>query len=249
MAQHLAIYAESANRSASLINMTAVADQSLSVSGDSVKVPTKTPLIAAAYVGDTAPTRAQLQAPSMGDNSELEISPLNLGATEPLSPGVFMDLRGHETKLVPGENLQIVERNGGNTQGVAGVFLTDGNYAIPAGVVETIHYTSTITCVAHTYVAGAITLTQQLKKGRYACIGFTAQGDTLIMGRLIFPGQSERPGVLGQDAVQDLQAKEFLNGGFGILGEFEHDAPPQLECFATTTDSAQTGILQVIKIA
>lgn len=249
MAQHLIVYAESADRSAGLINLAAIADQSVTVSGDNVKVPSATTKIAAVYCGDTAPELAQVQAPSMGENSELDVFPLNLGATEPLSPATYQDLRGHEPVLTPGENVQFLNKNGGATQGVAGIFLSDGDYNIPSGVIETIAYTAAITCIAHTWVAGAITLSQQLKAGRYAVIGFTCVGATQIMDRLIFPGQAHRPGILGQDAVQDLQAKDFMNGGFGVLGEFEHDEPPQLECFATTTDSAETGVLQVIKIA
>lgn len=248
MVSHLAIFAEAADRSGGIAALTAAADQSLSVSGDNVKVPSLTPKIAAVYCADTAPTVCQLRAPSMGATSELDVEPLNLGATEPLSPATFLDLRGREVELVPGENLQAWEINGGNTQGVIGVWFTDGDYSIPAGKVEYVRYTAAITAIAHTYVAGAITLSQQLNAGRYACIGFNCISTTNLLSRLIFPGQGPRPGVLGQDAIQDLQAQPFMHGSMGVLGEFEHDEPPQLEVFCTTTDSAESGILEVIKI-
>jgi len=116
---------------------------------------------------------------------------------------------------------------------IVGAWFQFGMRPIPTGAAYTLRATSSFTATANQWTAGAFILDQVLPAGRYSVIGMSVISATAVFGRLIFPAQTYRPGVLG---------------AMGELGQFDSIAQPQLEVFCTSADTEQTVFMDCIRI-
>ncbi len=239
---------ESITPGGALTNINSLTDDHITKSGDIIQVPSNLTKIALSVSLMLLNARAQIRAPSMQKQVNLELTALELAA-EPGSPQLIDNYLPQGIELTAGEQVEaLIQAPSGSVPGVILMWLFSTIDAIPAGKKFTIRFTAATAAVAYTWGSRGITLSERLLAGRYAVIGARVLSDTLIAFRLIFTGSSVRPGALGVDAVDDIQHPVFRDGSLGSWGEFEHNELPRLEVLCVTTDSAFTGYLDLIKI-
>lgn len=240
-------------------------DPHVHVEGDNIYVPGDT-LELIGFLGWTGSltatetavaARMQLQAPSMGIFKDIPLFQIPAGAAaddeEPDAPTLLNLWLNNPLRLVPGEGLQMLVAEdvaGDDRQATGIVLLGDGNYINPFGraPIFTVRFTAAIACTAYNWVNGAITLSQNLPVGRYAIMGMHVISASGIAARLVVPGQGARPGCIAYDSIEDIGNPVFRNGNLGVWGVFHSQTPPTLDMFSRTTDTAQEGWLDLIKV-
>ena len=128
------------------------------------------------------------------------------------------------------------------------LWLGDGNMAVPQGPIYPLRFTATITAVANTWTRGNITFESTLPAGRYAVVGMDVFGTTLIAARIRFQEYAMLPGCLGRATMATKPDEVFRTGRLGKWGEFTNTAQPSLEILCTAADTAQTGVMDLVKI-
>lgn len=245
---HLAAFSESQD-SAVLVPMTALADPSMTVSGDNIQVPDyASMLMGVCGIGANA-TRVQLQSPSLRRTVNYEVRGLNVGA-EPLSPPVACLFPYSPIQLDVDEQLQahMAEDAAGASQVSALVWLADKPLEKVEGEIFSVRVTNASTLVAYTWTNGALTFDQVLPVGRYALVGAKFESAGLIAFRFLFQGSTPRPGGIGSDAPADISTEGQRWGGWGVWGEFQSTTPPTVDFLSLSADTAQVGTLDLIKI-
>lgn len=245
---------ENVDPAAAFNALTALADQHITVSGDDVRVPTLNQVVAVAVGAENAVAPlARLVSPSLRRRTNLYLAPLNVAAAasvEPGSPQRVIDLRRRPIQLVTGENLNVeVNSNPVAAQDQWGlVWLADGPIAPVEGAMFTIRATATTDLTANVWSNVAITFQEDLPRGRYQCVGLRGESASMIACRLVFPEGGWRPGVLGCDAVDDIQHEMFRYGGLGVFGEFEDTTPPTVDALADLADVDSEYYLDLIQL-
>jgi len=236
--------------SAALTNIAAVADPHVRVVGDDIYVPVALPNLAGYHFCGANFTQGQVASPSLRRVVNLDIDQADL-ADEPGSPPNVHDLFGSPVPLDGGEalNTLMAEDAAGASRVNALLWFSDGPLAPVTGAMYSIRATNASTLGANAWTNGALTFTQTLPKGTYQVVGMRAQSAGLRAARLVFPGFSWRPGCIGCDADGDIEAPAFRHGNLGVWAEFTHDAPPTVDFFSASADTAQVVILDIIKAA
>ncbi len=248
MSFHLAGYTESQD-SAVLVPVAALADPSLTVSGDNIQIPAFAPNLMGAMAIGANTTRAQLVSPSLRRILNPEIRPINVGA-EPLSPPLAALFPGSPIPLDASEQMQAyaAEDAAGAAQSTVILFLSEGAIAPVSGEIFTVRVTNASTLVGYAWTNGALTFDQVLPVGRYAIVGARFESAGLLAFRLVFQGSTPRPGGIGCDAASDLTPDGQRYGGWGVWGEFDHNVPPTVDFLSLSADTSQVGALDLIKI-
>jgi len=258
MSTHVIAYSGSIN-SASLTNLPFIQDSVLSPAGTTgLIVPGDfNALHAVAALGSDL-TRAALKAPSLDvKRVNLEVYPHERGAdiftlTNPKLMRPIGDM-----VFDPGEVLtaQAAEDNAGaDVETVVAWLKKPGALpAIPSGDVRMVRWAGTTTLVASSWTPVTLTLDQELPAGEYALVGIFANSATGIACRAIIPGQQNRPGVpviaAASEAASRFSNAEFLKPFIGYeMGRFSNRQVPQLEFLALAADTAQTGLLFIVKV-
>ena len=246
---HLVAYEESQD-SAVLVNVAGLADESINVQGDNIRVPRVFRNVGAVYGLGVNITQARLLAPSLRDLVNLDISPLDVSA-EPTARAPFLNLFDFPTLLVPGENLrfQAAEDGVGLQISNGAVWLVDGPQTPVTGEIATVRVTAAITQVAEAWTAVPLTFDQELPSGTYQLVGARMIGATAKLCRFIIPGVAHRPGMIAYNAVGDAEDQVFRLGRLGVWAEFDNVQSLQAEIFAVAADAAQEGFLDIIKIS
>lgn len=249
MAFHLCAYVENQDTGGVLTPVAALADPSMTVSGDNIQIPDYAPYLAGVYALGTTITRAQLQAPSLRRTINYEVYPVNVGI-EPLSPPVKPIMLRNPIPLDPGEQMQAYLSEGvaGAEYGVVLVWLSDGEITPAEGEIYTVRVTNATTLTAYTWTNVALTFDQVLPVGRYAIVGASFSSAGMLAFRFLFQGQTARPGGLGSDAVSDIPADGQRFGGWGIWGEFHSTTPPTVDVLSISADTSTTGVIDLIKL-
>jgi hypothetical protein len=242
--------------SAALVNVAALADPHVRVSGDDIIVPGEQPGQAAltqligAYALGPNTTRAQLVSPSLRRVLNIELGPIDVGA-EPAVPTPFIDLRMSPIVLDAEEalNAQAAEDAAGAARSTVLAWLADKPIEITRGDIRSVRVTNTTTLVANAWTNGALTFDQTLPAGRYQIVGGRFVSAGLQAWRCLFVGYQWRPGAIGYDVVSDVDHVAFRMGGLGIWGEFNHNTPPTIDFLSNSADTSQAGILDLIKIS
>jgi hypothetical protein len=246
---------ESVDAAGAQENLTpALADATVRTQGDRIYVPELTQAVLfAAGVGSGGNGTARVETPELLKLGRHYIAPVNGGTDgniEPDTPQVVEDLRQAPLPLVKGEGMLGTVHS--NTTAAAlqwiVVWTADGPIAPDTRPHFTTRATGTTTVVAQTWSLCPLTLDENLPRGRYAIIGMRALGATCIAARMVLPGQGPRPGVLGVDAVTDLQWPGFRHGGMGSFGEWEDTDALQAEFLCNAADSAQVVSLDLVPV-
>lgn len=242
-------YSESLD-GAALQNIAGVADPHVSVSGDEITIPDGVPNVVGAYFGSDTMALGRLRSPRLRLIADLDIDPLDQ-AVEPTSRPAWQDLFESPVRLEPGEAMTAQGANdgGGAEQQRAIVFLGDGPVQpVSPGEIRSVRFTASITCVAETWVNGAITFDQELRGGDYQIVGLNVVSATLIAARLVIPGSAWRPGCIGFDSVADIGPSRFRHGRSGMWGQFNANQQPTLDLLAASTDSSQEGVMDLVRV-
>ena len=235
--------------SATLVNMAALADQHVRIVGDDVVVPNFAANLAGYYFLGANFTQGQLSSPSLRRTFLIDVEPGDRTANVPQTPPAFHNRTISPVPLDVSEalNALMAEDAAGVGRVTAVALLSDGPIAPDVRPSYTIRATNTSTLVAFAWSNGALTFTQTLPAGRYAVTGARYQGATATAFRLVFVGASHRPGGLGavSDLASDVAGQRY--GGWGVWGEFEHDAPPTVDFLATGADASQIVHLDLVQ--
>tara|TARA_S200002703_G_scaffold160053_1_gene176356 strand:+ start:648 stop:1400 length:753 start_codon:yes stop_codon:yes gene_type:complete len=247
---HLGAYYESVDQGGVAADIAGVPDEAITVQGDALRVPKDLPNLGlgAIVTAATTLTSAELQAPSLRQLANFSIEPLNAAAT-PANPPALADILNNPRPLVGGEDLTM-NVNSDNTGAVAIYGLaafTDGAVQQATGEMFSIRFTTAITLAAGTWVNGNVTFSQDLPFGQYAVVGLRVRSTNLVAARLAFVGGGFRPGVLGVNAIGDVDANYARYGRAGVWGTFESTSPPTLDGLGVT-DTTQSGVLDLIKV-
>ena len=244
-------FSESQDEAGAFINVAAVVDQHIRVSGDTIYIPDDFPYLASilALMGATVPGTPYLDSPSLRAKALLDLSPVQ-NTVLPADTCVIMDRRLTPFKLKADEGLMLwsnanpaaAERHTGL------IHLSDGIIEPVKGDVFSVRYTAAITTVAGTWVSGEITMSQNLPSGRYAVVGASMHEANALAFRFLPRGYTNRPGAPAGQDIADNFGGLFRNGQMGKWFEFDHNNPPALEVLCQTAGSAQVGYLDLIQI-
>lgn len=236
--------------SAVLVNVAALADPHVRVEGDNIIVPTEVTNLVGAYALGPNLTRIQLQSPSLRRILNMELNPFDIAA-EPVSPSSFHDLTRAPIVLDAEEALsaQAAEDAAGASRATVLAWLADKAIEPVVGDIRSVRVTAAATLVANAWTNAALTFDQSLPAGRYQLVGgnFVAAG--LQAWRCVGVGYTWRPGALGWDTNSDVAPERFRYGHMGTWLEFNHNTPPTIDFLSNSADTAETGVLDLIKIA
>lgn len=240
-------YSESEAK-ASLLPLTALADEHVTVAGDDITIPELNQIIGAVALSANL-DNAQLVSPSMRRVFNEDLADLIISATIPTDEGGFNDFTKTPIPLVRSEKLNaLVDNNNTAEQSTVLVWLADGAPSPIRGAVRTIMATLPTTTATYAWTNGALTLSQTLPAGRYAIVGARAFGATLIACRFVFVGYSWRPGFIGCATLVEAKNPLFRRGGLGIWGEFEFDQPPTVDVLCSGATGSLELFLDLIQI-
>jgi hypothetical protein len=241
-------YSESQD-SATLVNIAALADQHITVSGDDIRIPTGFDRLAGWHFFGPSFTLGQIETPSLRRTGLIDVEPADLAA-EPSSPSAFHDRFGDPLQLRVNEVMRalMAEDAVGASRVTAMIWLSGGPVEPVRGEIFTLRVTNATTLVANAWSNGALTFVQTLPEGNYQLVGARMQAAGLQAFRCVFTlgAQGHRPGAIGYDADGDLENARFRYGNAGVWGTFTDNAPPTVDFLSNSADTAQVGHLDVI---
>ncbi len=249
--QALIAYYESIDPLGALVNITGVPDTMLNVSGDNITIPEALPNIIGetCLIDDASAAAARIQSPSLRIISNLDVEPIVSPVVLFGSPPEGLMHPLNPTPVVPDEFLEflcnslpgLVKRHYGL------VWLSDGPQPPVNGNIYTLRATGAIVQTVASWTPGNMIFGQDLPVGRYQVVGLRVRSADGIAARLLFHGAAWRPGVPVVNDIFDLDSRWFRYGRMGVLGEFDHNLPPQLEMLGGTATS-QFIFMDIIKV-
>jgi hypothetical protein len=251
-------YGQSVDEAGAYARLNALADQSVTVASPEIVVPALNKLVlgAAMLSSATVINAARVDAPSIRDICRPYIKPVNLvaaAASLPQDPFRLLDRRASPIQMASGENVEawaIADPAAAQWQYVL-LWLADGAITpVPGGVeMQSLAWTGATTLVANVWTNGAIAFDDSLPVGHYQVVGFRAESAGLVAARLVFKGYGWRPACLGNVTPQQFGSELFRAGNMGVWGEFDSINPPTVDYLSNSADTAEYGILDLIKTA
>lgn len=259
MTFHLAGFTESQD-SATLVNVAAIADPMLTVSGDDITIPSGLNRLRFAYALGANTTRAQLASPTLRSliNENLELTPIDQAAepTGTSAEGLLLRLNmplGVNEKL----NALAAENATSAARSDVYVWLEDGiRIPLPPGPIMSFRFTRANVVTANVWDNGALTLSvpAQIPAGTYAVVGMRATATGMKAARFVFPRiggvvQQNRPGTIGYDTVTETESPLWRRGGLGeVWGYMTETSLPTVDVVSVSTDSDVVVHVDVIKV-
>jgi len=124
-----------------------------------------------------------------------------------------------------------------------------GSAVPPRGDRRTLRATSATTVTANTWSNCPLTFADRIPAGLYEVVGVRAFGTTMYAARLAMPGGYYRPGVPTFQTLGQRPPDNFRFTEYGGYGQFEQSVLPSLEVLCTAADTAQTTLIDVVKVA
>lgn len=248
MTFHVAGWSASVDQAA-VAAIAAMADPSLTVSGNNIQIPDFASMLVGAFGIGVNLTRFQLQSPSLRRVINYEVSPLNYLAT-PSNPPCFTDLMYNPIQLDVSEQMQAyaAEDGVGATRMNAFVLLGDGKVEQVSQPIFTVRVTSATTLVAFTWTNGALTFDQVLPVGNYGIVGARFSSAGLLAFRFLLQGQTPRPGSIGQINERLITPAGSRYGAWGLWGVFNSTTPPTVDFCSSSADSAEVGEIDLVAL-
>jgi hypothetical protein len=232
----------------------AAADATVRVVGDRTFVPQLNQIVAlAAGVAIGGNGTARLESPELlklGRHYIQGVNGRNDGNVVPNAVALVDDLRDKPLVMVVGESYLATIHSDSTAAALQWVvsWFADGPIAPVSGPQFTTRLTGTTACVSRTWTLCPLTFDENIPRGRYAIVGMRARSATAIAARLIIPGATHRPGVLGCTADSDYGHEMFRHGGLGVFGEWEDTDAMQAEFLANAADAAETVYLDLAPV-
>lgn len=199
------------------------------------------------YARGNAVSKVQFDSPILRLVGPPQVQPFDTAADPPSLPPINKrDLMA--MTLQPNDPLGMQVSRAGAGAAVCQVLIwaSGAMPATPVGAARRVLGTSAITLTTSSWVSGALTFSQSLPTGRYDIVGMSAQGANLLGARLIFSGQTWRPGVLAQQAAGEYDHEWFSAGNFGTFGSFDSWAPPTVQCLGYGAGASQSIYLDLV---
>lgn len=252
---HLTGFGETIDAAAVFANIQALADALGMADGDEMIVPAldQVALISAGVTSGST-ERCRLDSPSLRRLSRLDVVPLNGGGdadAEPGSPPALMDFRRNPIQLERDERLQAQVDSDSTAAQFQWALLWLANGPIEpytGGKIFQARAAGTTTLTVDVWTNGTITFTDALPVGRYAIVGANVRAAGLVAARFAVAGETWRPGVLGNDDVNDIESSIFRAGNMGVFLEFESTLPPTVDYLSISADTAETLILDLVQV-
>jgi len=253
MSFSIVAFQESEDEAGAYANKAAIADEICTTSGDYLYVPADVAKLIGAYAacGGTIEGAAYLKSPSLRALAYYDIYPCQEG-TQPSGDESVLIHPDLPIDLTPGEGLEAMVKSNPASAEVHSVvvFLADGAIAPVTGVIHPVKFTTAITETVGVWKNGAITFSQTLPVGRYQIVGAAMWGTSGVAFRFVLKGDGHRPGFICHGTEGNRGNKYQRHGRMGVWGEFDSSVPPSVDWLAmATSGSAQTGVMDLIKIA
>ena len=246
---HLGAFYQSVNPAGVLTNIAAVPDQSLYINGNDMRVPAGLAnlLAEAALTAATGPAYAQVQSPTLRNLANQDVLPL-IAAVTFSSYDSWQNHAMSPRDLAAAEALNFaIQATGGAAAANYGlVWLGDGPIKPTTGKIFSIRATAAAALSAGAWVNSPVTFDTVLPAGSYQVVGLYVQGANLVAARLVFPGNTFRPGVAANSSLAQNLFPTVRRGLFGVFGEFDINQPPTVDCLGVT-DTAQVLVFDLIK--
>ena len=143
--------------------------------------------------------------------------------------------------------IDAIDASGGDFFGL--LALQDSYEAPPAGGdVYTLRGTSSTAAVDSSWTTVTVTWEDKLPDGVYSVIGLSVVGANAPAARLIFEGQTWRPGCIATADEENQGDDLFRWGRLGVWGRFRQTAMPQVQVLSNTTTSSWQIYLDIVKV-
>lgn len=247
MGFHMLAYSASLGAGAANTDVAAVADDNFT-RRNSHYIFSERYKILAAFVNGVNASAGRLNVPTINAFARHHLWPVEIVATVPDWPGIS-DYRDYPIEIPTREELAIEGSNtdAGAQQFNALLWMGDDkwNRNLPRGQQRlTIRATGAVAGIAASWsTVGAITFAENLRGGYYTLAGAQCFDAGTLAVRFVFARndpaglKTMRPGILCTEAVGNSPLKENM-GGFGALGAFDSDEPPQIQIFANATGAS-----------
>jgi len=247
MSFHLLAYYTAPGATASDLDLTPVTDNVVSIVNGHFFPQQDTRLIFASAM-TTNFDRIRITQPSLRLITLPYIRPI-IDSLVPASLDRVADYTSNPLRIRGLEELGLeATQSSGNADIGAVVAIQETYEAPPTGDIYTLRGTSGTSAVGDTWTTISITWNDQLPDGVYAVVGFNGIGANCLAYRLIFEGQTWRPGCLGYPADSDIPDKIFEWGRLGTWGRFRQTAMPQVQVLSNTTTGTHEVYLQIVKV-
>jgi hypothetical protein len=252
---HLAAFRAQLAISANYAAIAGVADAALPINAAGQFIlPSNMKVLGAFAQGGTL-SRVQIQAPSLRSLAFPEINPIQETANDPaVTNANYRPFGDSGPNLMANESLALAGSNSSGAavvEAVAGLWIAPRFVAAPPGPIYTLVATTTNVLVADSWTLSTLAFETVLAAGRYSVVGLAVVCDDANLARLVFPGATNlRPGCLVVPATGGNQRyDQFRVGNTGEFGQFEFNAPPQLEILGHTAGpEAATVFMDVVKV-
>lgn len=230
-------------------DMPAISDPAVTVSPNGHFIFMFPPKVIGAYALEANLTRAKIQTPKTRALANPYLRPIDRAAAVPQRAN-YCDMVHTPIMLNPIDETQLLFSNnaGAAEPGFGALWIDDGNTQFPRGNIFTVRGTTAFTPTLGAWSSAQITLDQVLPAGRYAVVGMELVGAGNFIGRLIFPLQQLRPGVIASAAFGNFPGDYFHRGYMGEFGQFESVAQPLIDVFCIVATANPEVYLDLIKV-
>lgn len=246
----LVAFSEEVETNDQLTYITPVPDQHVRVEGNNIIVPNPYPNLAGVYaLGDTL-TGARVESPSLRRVLLRDIAAYNQGLYPPYTP-LVEEMYENPMPLEPTEPLRFLAREAAaGAKRLNGlVWLSDGPLTPIGGDIYTVRALAAGSATTYAWVNAPLSIDQVIPAGTYQVVGLAAYAPNLVAARLVFVGESQRPGVIGASSPWSGGMDVFRRGRLGVWGEFEHSQPPTVDYLLSGVAATVEVYLDLLKVA
>jgi hypothetical protein len=246
---HLAAYYKSVDPGAVLTLISAVPDQAIFTSGNDVRVPKGMGnlLAEAALSAATTPIYGQVQSPSLRQLANQDVSAIATAAKfQSTEQGQWHFDNPRALQEAESVNFGINATGGAAAANYGLIWLGDGAVKPTQGKIFTVRATGAAGLAAGQWVNTPVAFNTVLPAGSFQVVGFRAEGANLIAARIVFVGAAFRPGVPAEVAASSTYFPWTRDGNLGVLGSFDVDQPPTIDCLGAT-DTVQAFYFDLIQ--
>lgn len=247
---HLVAFGSSISNSGALLQLDQITDEVLAASNNGILVPPQYKGVMGAAILGASVTRGQLQLPSLRNWGNQDLEPVNVGTKfeSPVRANFYLE---NPLPIVGPEELDMYAAQTGAAAETdyALVWITDGVFQRASGRILQAHFTASTTLTAGAWSTFQPTLDNALAAGTYALVGARVKSATGMGFRMVPNGaQTNRPGGICTQAVDDLPLDGQRAGGWGVWMSFTNYTVPNLQILASAADTSEEGILDLIPL-
>ncbi len=250
---HVALFTSAIPVATAFQQVAAINDVVLSVRDDSIIIPSNprelnrvlSVLAFSAHI-----QRAQFQPPSMRNLGGYEIKPTTQAFSVSNAVTARHDFGDNPLLLRTGEELPayMIHTNAAPEEGFIVGVLADELPAMKKAKYYTVRLTGATTLAPAAWTQVPLTFDQGLPAGDYEVVGARVESGTAVAFRFIQSNDITRPGGFCCTTAQAGDFPEQRSGRRGTWFKFNYLTPPTLEIVATSADTAQTVLLDIVPV-